>query len=585
MRDGRILALRLSLLFPAVLLTLVACARSPEKAAATPKTEPMRKDVAPDLQARLARWKPVSMPFFGEKLTARERKLVEKLIEACRQIENIFWRQSDPEAMALYNALASSPDPRDKQLRRLLWINGSRYDLLDSNKPFVGTEPMPPGLGFYPKGLTRDAIETYVKTHPDERKAIYDERTIVVADGERLSTIPYQVAYKEFLDPSSRALKEAAELSDDPAFARFLKLRAEALLSDDYYASDVAWVELENPKFDLILAPYETYLDGLLGVKGSYSAAVLVRNDAESGKLAVFQKDVPEIQDSLLLAPEDRPSLRGKAAPMEVMDAPFRSGDLVHGYQAVADNLPNDPRIHEEKGSKRIFFKNYMDARVREIIVPLARRLLREEDAAKATADGYLIGTLMHEIAHGLGPSYARMGPRRVSIREAIGPAFSALEEAKADATGMFALAWLVARGKLAKEKLPECYASYVADLFRTVRFGTAEAHSRAEMMEFNFLFEQGALTRESSGKYAIDAGKMPESIARLSRELLQIEAPGDRARAEAWFKKYDAMPPDLAASLKTLTDVPVDIDPLIPFQEGLAESPESRAKSPRPGA
>ncbi len=508
------------------------------------------------------------MPFAMEKLTERERGLVEKLIEACRQIESIFWRQSDPEGLALYNALAGSPEPRDRQLRRLLWIQGSRYDLLDSNKPFVGTEPMPPGVGFYPKGLTREAIEAYVRSHPEERKAIYDERTIVVRDGEKLKTIPYHAAYREFLDPAARALREAAELSDDPAFARFLRLRAEALLSDDYYASDVAWVELKNPKFDLILAPYETYLDELLGVKGSYGAAVLVRNEEESGKLAVFQKYVPEIQESLPLPPEDRPSLRGKAAPMEVMDAPFRSGDLRHGYQAVADNLPNDPRIHEEKGSKRVFFKNYMDARVREIIVPLARRLLREADAVKASAEGYLIGTLLHEIAHGLGPAWARTGGRRVSIREAIGPAFSALEEAKADATGMFALSWLVARGGLAREKLSECYASYVADLFRTVRFGTGEAHSRAEMMEFNFLFEQGAIAREPSGKYAIDPEKMRRALAALSGELLRIEASGDRERAEAWFRKYDAMPPDLAAALKTAADLPVDIDPQIPFPE-----------------
>ena len=331
----------------------------------------------------------------------------------------------------------------------------------------------------------------------------------------------------------------------------------------------MAWVELENPKFDLILAPYETYMDELLGVKGSYGAAVLVRNEAESEKLAAFQKYVPDIQESLPLAPEDRPSKRGKSAPMEVMDAPFRSGDLRHGYQAVADNLPNDPRIHEEKGSKRIFFKNYMDARVREIIVPLARRLLREEDAVKASADGYLIGTLMHEIAHGLGPAYARTDARQVSIREAIGPAFSALEEAKADATGMFALGWLVAHGGLAKEKLSECYASYVADLFRTVRFGTGEAHARAEMMEFNFLFEQGALTRETSGRYAIEAAKMSDALARLSRELLEIEARGDRSGAEAWFRKYEQMPADLAAALKTASDLPVDIDPQIPFPEG----------------
>jgi hypothetical protein len=514
------------------------------------------------------------MPFAMEKLGSRERQLVEKLIEACRQIEKIFWQQSDPDGLTLFRSLAGSSDPLDRALRRYLWINGSRWDLLDENRPFVGREPMPPGHTLYPQGITRGEIEAYTEAHPEERTAIYGERTIVVREGKRISTTPYHVAYKQFLDPAARALEEASELSDDPAFARFLKLRAGALLSDDYYPSDVAWVELTNPKFDLILAPYETYLDELLGVKGSYGAAVLVRNDAESEKLAVFQKYVPDIQDSLPLPPVDRPSKRGRAAPMEVMDAPFRSGDLAHGYQAVADNLPNDPRIHQEKGSKRIFFKNYMDARVQEIIVPLARRLLREEDAAKASADGYFTGTLMHEIAHGLGPAYARTGGKQVSIREAIGPAFSALEEAKADATGMFALAWLAAHGGLAREKLPECYSSYVADLFRTVRFGTGEAHSRAEMMEFNFLFEQGALTRDPSGRYAIQAAKMPDALARLTRELLEIEASGDRARAEGWLRKYEQMPADLAAALKTASDVPVDIDPQIPFPVDPSRTP-----------
>ena len=259
---------------------------------------------------------------------------------------------------------------------------------------------------------------------------------------------------------------------------------------------------------------------------------------------------------------------------MEVMDAPFRSGDLRHGYQAVADNLPNDPRIHQEKGSKRIFFKNYMDARVAEIIVPLAKRLLRAEDAAAATAEGYLVGTLMHEISHDLGPAWARRDGKKVDIREAIGPAFSALEEAKADTTGMSGLVRLVERGAVPREMLPQAYASYVADLFRTVRFGTGEAHSRAEMMEFNYLTEQGALRREPSGQYAIDAAKMPAAFESLSRTLLELEARGDRAGAEAWFQKYETMPPDLAAALKAIADVPVDLDPQIPFPEGVRSKP-----------
>jgi hypothetical protein len=526
--------------------------------------------MAPDLEKRLARWKPVPMPFEMARLTGRERVLVEKLIEACREVESIFWRQSDPVGMALYNSLARPKNPSDAALARYIWINGGRWDLLDENRPFAGHDPMPPGHTLYPTDLTRQEIESWVAAHPESRKEIYAERTVVIRKNGALATIPYHEAYREFLEPAAQALREAAALSDEPAFARFLTMRADALLSDDYYPSDVAWVELVNPRFDLILAPYETYMDELLGVKGAYGAAVLVRNDAESEKLATFQKYVQELQDSLPLPAADRPSLRGRAAPMEVMDTPFRSGDIRHGYQAVADNLPNDPRIHEEKGSKRIFFKNFLDARVTEIIVPLARRLLRDEDAARASADGYLIGTLLHEIAHGLGPTHARVAGKPISIREALGPPFSALEEAKADTTGMAALSWLVDHGVLPREKLPECYSSYVADLFRTVRFGTAEAHARAEMMEFNFLAAQGAIRRDAAGKYAIDPSKMPAALASLSRELLETEAAGDRARAEAWFAKYDAMPADLAASLKALTDVPVDIDPQVPFPEGV---------------
>ena len=234
-----------------------------------------------------------------------------------------------------------------------------------------------------------------------------------------------------------------------------------------------------------------------------------IRNEEESRKLAVFQKYIPQIQDALPLEPEDRPSKEGHATPMEVMDSPFRAGDLRHGYQAVADNLPNDPRIHQEKGSKKIFFKNFMDARVEFVILPLARLLMRPDQAAKASGEGYLAGTLLHEIAHGLGPAFARQGGKQVDIREAIGGAYSGLEEAKADAVGMFGVKWLVDRGALPKDRLEEYYASHVAGLFRTLRFGTGEAHGRAEMMEWNYLFENQALAQDADGRYAIDYERM----------------------------------------------------------------------------
>ena len=529
---------------------------------------PANLKVVPDLDQRLAKFRRNQMPFRTAALSAREQQMVRKLVEACGYLESVYWRQSDPEGLALYQSLAASTSPRDVKLRRYMWINASRFDLLGGDKPFVGTDPAPPGRGFYPPHLTRVQVEQYVKEHPEQKAALYDQFTIVRWHEGRLEAVPYHIYYRAFLEPAAKALREAATLSQDAAFARFLQLRADALLSDDYFPSDLAWLELKNPKFDIIFAPYETYLDGLLGVKGSYGAAVLVRNESESKKLELFQKYVPEIQDALPLAAEDRPSKRGLETPMEVMDAPFRAGDLTHGYQAVADNLPNDPRVHEQKGSKKLFFKNFMDARVNYVILPVARKLMEPDQAAKVTGEGYLLGTIMHEICHGLGPAFARTPAGKVSIREAIGHQFSGLEEAKADATGMFALKWMVDHGALPKEKLEEFYASYVGGLFRTVRFGTAEAHGQAEMMEFNYLSERGAVRRNAKGRYAIDYEKIPGVIADLTKELLEIEATGDRQRAENWFKKYHDMPEELKVSLKATSDIPVDIDPVFSFRE-----------------
>jgi hypothetical protein len=524
--------------------------------------------VAPDLAQRLEKFKRVPMPFHSVGLTAREKQMVEKLVAASRYLEDIYWRQNDPDGLTLYQSLAGSKNAKDQQLRHYLWINGSRFDQIEQNRPFVGVAPMPPGRGFYPEGLTRKQIEQYVQEHPEKRAEIYSSTTMVRWHGDQLEGLPYHIAYRAFLEPAARDLRESASLSADPAVADFLRLRADALLNDDYFNSDLAWLNLKDPKFDVIFAPYETYTDGLLGVKGSYGAAVLVRNEQESRKLAMFQKYVADIQDALPLAPEDRPSKHGLETPLEVMDAPYRAGDLRHGYQAVADNLPNDPRVHEQKGSKKIFFKNFMDVRVNYVILPLAQYMMLPDQAAKASGEGYLLGTIMHEIAHGLGPAFAHGISGRVMIREAIGPAYAGLEEAKADVVGMFGLKWLLDHGVLPKQKLEEYYASYVAGMFRTIRFGAGEAHGQAEMMEFNYLSERGAIKRRSSGQYAIDFGIMPAVLADLAKELLDIEATGDRMRAENWFRKYDTVSAELKTSLKTASKVPVDVDPVFSFAE-----------------
>ena len=513
---------------------------------------------AENLGSQLAKWKAIRMPVPAG-LAERERRLLGKLVEASQALETVYWQQADPEGLRLMQSTSDEP------LRRFLRINGARWDLLAENAPFGGAGPIPPGRSLYPAGWSRERIEAWVKTHPDRRGDLYSPYAVVVDRGGDLDTIRYSKAYEAPLQNAANSLRAAADLSDDPAFARFLRLRADALLKDDYFESDLAWMDLKNPKFDVIFGPYETYLDEVLAVKTSFASAILVRNDTESRRLEMYQRYVPRIQDALPLNPADRPSKQGHVTPMEVMDSPFRTGDLTHGYQAVADNLPNDPRIHARKGSKKIFFKNFMDARVNLVILPLARQLMRPDQARMASGEGYMAGTVLHEIAHGLGPDYARVDGKQIEINAAIGPIYSALEEAKADAAGMFGLQWLMDHGALPKSRAAEYWTSYMAGLLRSVRYGVAEAHGRAEMMQFNFMLEQGAFAREN-GRYAVHFERVPAAVTALAKELLAIEATGDRVRAERWFAKYDRMPQELADALAQVKDVPVDVDPEFDF-------------------
>jgi hypothetical protein len=525
-------------------------------------------------------WKSVTVPYSKAGLTAREQQMIAKLADACRLMDQVYWRQSDLGGYFMYHTTQSAV------LAKLFAINGSRWDLVDENFPVIGEEPYVPAHELYPFGLTRAEIEKYTAAHADEKAAIYSPWTLVrsapldldprlsqpviYSVPGKLFTYPYHEAYAEWVKPMAEDLRAAAKLSPDPAFAHYLNLRADALLTDDYYASDVAWLDLKDPKVDLIFAPYETYLDGLLGVKTSYGGAILIRNDAESKKLAMYQQQEAAMQQALPVPAEDKPSKEGQATPMEVVDAPLRAGDLHYGYQAVADNLPNDPRIHAEKGSKKIFFKNFMDLRVNNVILPVAAKMMTAEQTKDVSGEGYLTAVILHEISHGLGPAYAHADGKQVTINEAIGPAYSGLEEAKADVTGIFLAKWLVDRKLIPASEMNGVYGSYVAGIFRTLRFGTGEAHGRAEMMEFNYLLEQKALSQNADGRYAIDYAAMPGAIASLDEKLLRFEAAGDRAGVEAWFAKYDVMPQSLTHALDATEGIPVDVTPEFELSEGV---------------
>lgn len=310
---------------------------------------------------RGALWKVLPVPYVRAGLSTSEQKMIAKLAHACLLMNELYLHASDLGGWAMYHATQSP------ELYRLFSINGSRWDLVDGNSPFIGEQPLISGHELYPYGTKLAQIEQFVAAHPESRSAVYSPYTVVRGTAGALTTVPYHEAYAEWLKPMAADLRAAAKLSPDARFGHYLELRADALLSDDYYASDLAWLELKNPKVDLIFAPYETYLDGLLGVKTSYGASILIRDEAESRKLAMYQEHEAAMQEALPIPAQDKPSKSGQTTPMEVSHAPLRGGDLRYGYQAVADNLPNDPRIHAEKGTKKIFFKNFMDARVENV--------------------------------------------------------------------------------------------------------------------------------------------------------------------------------------------------------------------------
>ena len=578
--------IRSTLLLAAVAVSATAFSQAPPGPSGAPSAQPQPRPVASGRNSagrpihneaeRAARWKLIHVPYVRAGLSPREQQMIAKLADACRLLDELYLHASDLGGYEMFHTTQSP------ELLRLFEINGSRWDLVDRNEPFIGEEPLVPGHELYPYGLTSAAIEKYVAAHPGEKEAIYSPWTVVrsapldlpanlsqpVVYGppEKLYTYPYHVAFAQWLRPMADDLRAAAKLSPDAAFARFLNLRADALLTDDYYASDVAWLDLKDPKVDVIFAPYETYLDGVLGVKTSYGASILIRNDPESRKLALYQQHEAAMQQALPLAAADKPTKEGHATPMEVADAPLRAGDLRYGYSVVADNLPNDPRIHEEMGSKKIFFKNFMDARVNEVILPIAQILLTPEQARDVSGEGYLTAVILHELSHGLGPAWAhppsKSAAKQLAINEALGPTFSGLEEAKADVTGIFLANWLVEQKLIPAAELHGIYASYVAGIFRTLRFGTGEAHGRAEMMEFNVLLEHKALTERNDGRYEINYTAMPGAIEALSKQLLTFEAQGDRAGAEAWMEKYDVMPTSLTKALAATAAIPVDVTP-----------------------
>lgn len=529
----------------------------------SPKPVPDPVPVVADLDRRLAKYVPAEMVFDARPLPEKDRNLLRRLVAAAREIDEAFWRQSYSRAVEIRERLRTARDPLSAKVLRLVLINGGPFDRLDEFRPFYGTEKFPPGAGFYPENLTKKEFEAYLEAHPDQREALLSNYTVVRRAKKGLVAVPYHVEYARWMKPAARELAAAATLSENASFSRYLRSRARALLNDDYFESDCDWIDLKDNPYELVLAPYEVYEDHLMGIKASYEASVAIRDAEESARLGTYIAHLQELENNLPYPDEDRRKVAGLSSPMVVVRAIFRAGNARVGYQAAAANLPNDPKVHQAKGTKKIFWKNVMEARVNQVILPISRELVAESQARLVTPQAVFENVLMHELAHALGPRYIRGTEEKVSVNLKLGELYSAIEEMKATVAGLVSIEWFFDHDIMPRSSAEEHYASYLGSIFRAIRFGVSEAHGRASIVELNFARQEGAIRRDGeTGRWSVNPARMPGSLRALAARLLEIERTGDRAAAEALFARYGVVPDDLQGDLSRLETIPVEIEP-----------------------
>ena len=521
----------------------------------------------PALERMIARFAPVELRADTSKLSAPDKQALEKLMAAAHLIDDLFLTQYWSGNHALYGKLQKDTTPLGKARLRYFWINKGPWSALDDHKAFLPAVPTrkPLGANFYPEDMTKAQFEDWVKTLSKEQKEQAEGFfTVIRKSGDRLQPVKFSQEYTADLKKLATLLREAAALTPNATLKNFLSLRAEAFLSNDYFASDVAWMDLDAP-LDITIGPYETYNDELFGYKASYEAYINIRDDSESAKVRFFSDHLQEIENNLPINPKYRNPKIGAQAPIRVVNQIIATGDGAHGVKTAAYNLPNDERVIRQKGSKRVMLKNVQEAKFNKILLPIANRVLPSASRADVSFDSFFTHILAHELAHGIGPHQLRIGDRDTTPRQELKDLYSAIEEAKADVGGLFMLQYmfdkkLLPGGAEAERKL---YTSFLASSFRTLRFGLHEAHGKGMALQFNYLREKAAFVKAADGTFAVDFSKIKAAVRDLNRDLLTIEATGDYAQAKAMLDQFARLTPELELAIGKLDAIPTDIDPM----------------------
>lgn len=522
-----------------------------------------------DMRAKVARFAPVELGFDEALLDDDRKVVVAKLVEASRLLDEIFLLQVWRDNPAYAEQVARAEGPGMDAAREYYEIMYGPWDRLEDDQPYLMAGPKPPGAGYYPPGVSKGQIEAWLEEHPDLREAFTSYYTIIVRarDGE-LRAVPYSEAYAARLGEAATLLREAAEHADNESLATFLRSRANAFETNDYLASEVAWMNLEGNLVEPTIGPYEVYEDALMGWKAAFESFVTIKDPAASAELETLVSHLPDLEAALPMDERYRDLDRSFASPLSVVDVVYTAGDTRAGVQTLAFNLPNDPRVSREHGTKKVMLRNVIDAKFEKILVPIGERVLEPSLVDELEARAFTTSVVMHELAHGLGPRTVHGTEDAVST--VLGPSYSAIEEAKADVIGVLSLVELVGEGVYSTGFERQVYVSSVASLFRCVRFGTGEAHGKACAVQMNALLDAGALAVDGDGRFGIDFGTIHAAYRDLATRLLTLEATGDAEGAATLLEEMGSLPPAGAAALERLEDVPVDIRPIYTVEEAM---------------
>jgi hypothetical protein len=492
--------------------------------------------------------------------TDNQREMIGILIEAAEIMDGLFWRQAYGDD---YREWLDSVGVGDAG--RFAEINYGPWDRLDGNRPFIeGVGPKPPGANFYPADMTKEEFEA---AYLPGKAGLY---SLVRRDEDGgLILVPYHVAYATELKAAADLLREAADLADSTDFANYLKLRAAALISDDFQMSDMYWMDVKDNEIDIVIGPIETYEDGLYGYRAAYEAYVLIKDLNWSAELARFATFLPELQEGLPVPDDYKLETPGTDADLNAYDVNYYAGDSNAATKTIAINLPNDEQVQLEKGTRRLQLKNAMQAKFDKILEPIADELIDESQREHVTFDAFFANTMFHEVAHGLGIKYTIDGSSTVSAT--LLDVSSSMEEGKADVLGLYMVTALYDKGELGDVDLRDYYVTFMTSVFRSIRFGASSAHGKANMVRFNFFVEHGAFVRDSeTGRYSVDFERMREAMAELSRLLLTLQGDGDYEGALELTNTRGVIGKQLQADLDRLTNAEIPVD--IIFNQGVAE-------------